>query len=152
MSADATPVFRFATAEDIPDIFRVRTSVRENHLNIDQLAERGVTPDSMAATLADDACATWISEDHSGICGFAVADGRRGSIFALFVAPEAEGRGIGRSLLGLAEQWLFDRGHRVIWLNTGEEPDQRSHRVYRAAGWSLTGPADHGDVRYEKRR
>ena len=143
---------RVAREADVPALFAVRTSVRENHLDLGQLAERGVTPASVAAMLDGDGARTWVAEEGTHVVAFSMADARVGTVFALFVHPDAEGRGHGRALLRAAEEWLFDAGWETIWLQTGEESHSRAHRVYRAAGWTHVGPADHGDVRYEKRR
>ena len=142
---------RLATRTDIPALFDVRTSVHENHLDLAQLAERGVTPTTVAGMLDGD-MRTWVVEDEGEVVGFSMADARTGTVFALFLRPELEGRGYGRALLGAAESWLFDAGWTTIWLQTGEEPHTRAHGFYRAAGWVQAGPADHGDVRYEKSR
>ena len=152
MNDDSRTPLRIAKTEDIPAIFSIRTSVSENHLDLDQLAERGVTPESMAETLAREDSRTWVVDGHEGIRGFSTADRESGSIFAVFVSPDAEGRGYGRALLDAAEAWLFAGGWNTISLQTAEEPDNRAHGFYRAAGWELAGPADHGDVRYEKAR
>ena len=141
---------RVATPADIPALFDVRTSVRENHLDLEQLAERGVTPDAIAKMLDGDA-RTWVVEESGRIVAFSMGDARTGTVFALFVRPEAEGRGYGRALLDTTEAWLFEAGWETIWLQTGEDPANRAHALYRQAGWELAGPASHGDVRYEKR-
>ena len=147
-----SPAIRVAEPRDVPALFAVRTSVRENHLDLAQLAERGVTPGSVARQLDAATARTWVAEHGGRVVGFSMADGASGSVFALFVDPAAQGCGVGRALLAAAESWLFAQGWPVIWLQTGEEPELRAHHVYRAAGWRLAGPADHGDVRYEKRR
>ena len=146
------PEVRIATPEDIPALFAIRTAVRENHLDIGQLAERGVTPATVATMLDGADARTWVASEDGDVVAFAMADARTGTVFALFVHPTAEGRGHGRALLRAAEDWLFAAGWERIWLQTGEEPHTRAHRVYRAAGWTQAGPADHGDVRYEKSR
>ena len=143
---------RVATVADIPALFTVRTSVRENHLGLGQLAERGVTPETIALMLDGEDARTWVAEERGDVVAFSMADARAGTIFALFVHPDAEGRGHGRALLRTAEEWLFGAGWETIWLQTAEETYTRAHRVYRAAGWTQVGPADHGDVRYEKTR
>lgn len=149
----ARPIaLRTATRADIPALFDVRTSVRENHLDLARLAERGVTPRSIAGMLASGDARAWVVEDAGRIVGFSMADARTGTVFALFVRPDAEGRGVGHALLGAAERWLFDAGWETIWLQTGEDPRIRAHGFYRAHGWRQVGPADHGDVRYEKGR
>ena len=124
--------------------------MRENRLGLDQLAERGVTPGAMAEMLDGDA-RTWVVEEDGRIVAFSTGDARTGTVFALFVRPESEGKGHGRALLRATEAWLFAAGWETIWLQTGEDPHNRAHAFYSAAGWELAGPADHGDVRYEKR-
>ena len=146
------PAVRLAAASDVADMFTVRTSVRENHLTMEGLAERGVTPASVTAALSDDDWRTWVVEENGTICGFTMANSATGGVFALFVSPSIEGRGYGRALLAEAERWLFARGHEVIWLETDRDPSTRAHRLYQSAGWVPVGPAEHGDVRYEKRR
>ena len=143
---------RPAMPGDIPALFAVRTSVHENHLDLAQLADRGVTAASLAASIADHEERTWVSEEDGTVVAFSMADARTGTVYALFVDPAAEGRGHGRALLRAAEDWLFDAGWETIWLNTGKEPGNRAHQFYRDAGWTLVGPADHDDVRYEKYR
>jgi GNAT superfamily N-acetyltransferase len=143
---------RAATAADIPALFSVRTSVRENHLDLPQLAERGVTPASVAAMLDDTGAHVLVAEDGSAVVGFSMADARTGTVTALFVRPAVEGRGYGRALLQATEDWLFAAGWKTIRLQTGEESHTRAHRFYRAAGWTIAGVANHGDVWYEKQR
>ena len=143
---------RVATVADIPAMFDVRTSVRENHLDLAQLAARGVTPRTVADMLAGGDARSWVAEEDGDVVGFSTADARTGTVYALFVRPGAERRGHGRALLAAAEAWLFDAGWEVIWLQTGEDPQIRAHRFYRASGWHCAGAADHGDVRYEKHR
>jgi GNAT superfamily N-acetyltransferase len=143
---------RVATPGDIPGLFSIRTAVRENHLDLAGLAERGVTPASVAAMLDDRDARTWVVEEGGEVVAFSMANAQTGSVFAVFVRSEAEGRGYGRAILAAAEEWLFAAGWDTIWLETGHEPHFRAHRLYRAAGWKLIGPADHDDVRYEKSR
>lgn len=143
---------RVAIVADVSALFDVRTSVRENHLDLAQLAERGVTRETIAAMAASDDARAWVAEEQGRVVAFSMADARTGTVFALFVRPEAEGRGHGRALLAASERWLFDAGWETIWLQTGREAENRAHRVYRAAGWTLVGGADHEDVRYEKTR
>jgi GNAT superfamily N-acetyltransferase len=79
-----------------------------------------------------------------------MAERAQGTVFALFVRPDAEGRGIGRTLLAEAEAWLFANGWTEIWLLTGADPALRAHRVYRMAGWNAVGTVD-DQLRYVKR-
>ena len=141
---------RLATESDLDTLFELRTSVRENHQSREELAALGITPATIAEALAKDSRA-WLANDDAGrALGFAMADGAQGTVFALFVRPDAQRRGVGSALLATAEAWLFERGWEEIWLLTGADPSLRAHGVYRAAGWGISG-AEGDQVRYTKR-
>ena len=141
-------VFREATAADIAGIFRVRTAVTENALTLDQLAERGVTPASLAASFAKDANG-WVAAQRGEIVAFTIADRAAAKVDALFVLPSHERRGIGGRLLDLALAWLAQNGVARVWLTTG--PDTKAARFYAKRGWVPVGTAPRGDTRYELR-
>lgn len=106
---EAIVTFREAAATDMPGISRVRASVRENFLTPEQMAQRGITSASVAASFLQSAKG-WVAVRRDEIVAFSIADRDEASIFALFVLPEYEGRGIGSRLLDLAVQWLWDSG------------------------------------------
>jgi GNAT superfamily N-acetyltransferase len=141
-------VFRQATIGDIPAMFDVRTSVVENAMTWEQLADAGITPASVAASLMAHRRA-WVAERGEWIVGFSMADDTDGSIFALFVRPSDEGRGVGTRLLDLAVQWLSTRGRRVITLTTA--PGTRASAFYARRGWIDVGTQPNGEVRFELR-
>jgi GNAT superfamily N-acetyltransferase len=143
-SADFT--IREATAADMPGIARVRTSVRENLLTVEQLRYRGITNESVAASFLLDSKG-WVAERNGAVVAFTIADRASRSIFALFVLPEFEGQGLGSHLLRLALHWLRENGVADVWLTTG--PDTEAARFYERRGWVPAGVAEHGDVRYE---
>ncbi len=89
----------------------------------------------------------WVWEENGVILGFSVANASERNIWALFVEPGYEGRGIGRQLLDQAVQWLWSLSSRNIWLST--ERDTRAESVYRAAGWQEAGQLENGDIRFE---
>lgn len=93
-------VIRAMRADDMGDTFAVRTSVTENALSLEQLERMGITPASVAASL-DGRARGWVAEEEGVVVAFAADAGTR-SIFALFVAPEYEGRGLGSALLARA--------------------------------------------------
>lgn len=69
----------------------------------------------------------------------------------LMVAPDLQGRGIGRALLAQAEALAPD-DVRTCWLNTGAD-QQRLLRMYKKAGYRPVGPgAEPGTVDLTKRR
>ena len=142
-------VFREASAADIPAISHVRVSVGENLLTRDQLAERGITEASVAASFASDAKG-WVASHDGTIVAFSIADRKERTLFALFVLPDYAGRGIGSRLLDLALTWLWRNGAERIWLTTG--PRTRAVAFYEKRGWRRVGPSEHGDVRLELER
>jgi GNAT superfamily N-acetyltransferase len=145
----ADTVFREATLADVPAMFEVRTSVIENAMSWERLAELGITPASVAASLMTD-CKGWVAERDGRTVAFAIADGSDASIFALFVRPEHAGCGIGTRLLELAVLWLRQRGAAVISLTTG--PGTRAAGFYARRGWVEVGIQSNGEVRFELRR
>ena len=135
-------MIRQALPTDIPAMHRIRMAVKENVLA------------SVALTEADYAEAIgttgrgWVAETGGEIVGFAVGNATNGNIWALFVHPDHEGRGYGRSLHDEMVAWLQGRGVRRLWLTTA--PDTRAERFYRRAGWTPAGMTAGGELRFER--
>lgn len=97
---------RLALSSDIEGIFDVRTSVKENYLSREEMELMGITESSVIDMIEKSRCA-WVAVDDGKVIGFSMIILDEGSLFAAFVLPEYEGRGVGRSLVELAEQELF---------------------------------------------
>ena len=133
---------RVATVADIDAMHRVRMSVLEN-----QLADpRSIGPEDYRAMLQERGRG-WVYEVDGAIVGFAVADHSRRNIWALFVAPGFEGRGIGRNLHDAMVSWLFEKSREPVWLGT--ESNTRAAGFYTAAGWKHAGTQPNGELRFE---
>lgn len=137
---------RLAGQADIKAIFDIRTSVQENHLSHDQLAEMGITPEAIRQAILEAPCA-WVAEVDGVTIGFSMVDIEDGCVFAAFVLPEFEGHGLGRSLMDRAEAFLFQH-HQTIWLETAEA--SRASGFYRNLGWQPVENLSGGDIRFEK--
>ncbi len=133
--------FRIALDDDIPPMHRVRMSVVENQLS----DPSRVQPVHYHAMLRSGR--GWVCEVDGTVVGFAIADLANRSVWALFVEPRHERRGIGRQLHDTMIEWLFESGASRISLTTG--PQTRAQRFYEAAGWQRSGDEANGDVRYE---
>ncbi len=141
---------RAAQPADTAALLHVRTAVHENHLSLAELAERGITADALTALLAGTPASAWVAEDAAGaVLGFAMVDLDQASLFALFVLPTHEGRGIGSALLAQAESALFAQ-HPRAWLETAA--NSRAAALYRARGWGDAQDIGDGDVRLHKAR
>lgn len=143
-------LLRLATPADVEALFAVRTAVRDNPLTVEQLAELGITPQTVAAALAAEACG-WVLVVDDAVVGFSMVDLEHGELFALFVRPEWQGHGFGHRLLAAAEAALFRR-HALIWLVTDGRPAVRANAFYLAHGWHRVASLEGTDVRYEKSR
>lgn len=78
-----------------------------------------------------------------------MADTETACLFALFVHPAWEGRGIGRRLILCAETFLFAH-HETIWLGT--DATTGAANFYTRLGWTRRHQMPSGDTRFEKCR
>jgi uncharacterized protein YhfF/GNAT superfamily N-acetyltransferase len=134
---------RLATFNDIPAMHRARNSVRENRLSdLQRISESSYVPFVEAGT-------AWVAERNGEIAGFAVLDTQTGSVWALFIAPDAEGRGLGRALhqaiVGQAKKLYMDE----LWLSTSA--GTRAARFYTEAGWEHAGTTPEGELIFKFR-
>jgi GNAT superfamily N-acetyltransferase len=134
-------MLRTATLSDIPRLIEIRGSVREN-----RLGDPGrVTLDDYTWHIAHAPVHVW---EEGLIKGMSAGDPRDGSIWALFVDPAFESRGIGQALILAACRSLAAAGHRIARLST--EPGTRAERFYLRNGWLARGHSDRGEVIFVK--
>ncbi|MEM7064213.1 MAG: GNAT family N-acetyltransferase [Cyanobacteria bacterium P01_B01_bin.77] len=135
---------RIAQQSDIDRLFEIRTSVIENHQSREEIAELGITPESVGNMLETDCCA-WLAElDHQAV-GFSIANATEKTILGMFILPAFEGQGIGRALMQAAENWLWSKGIEEIWLVTGNDPNLRAYGFYQHLDWVPVGVETDGD-------
>jgi GNAT superfamily N-acetyltransferase len=134
-------LFREANLEDIPALNEVRLSVKENALS----DPRRITPEMYVDYLSV-AGKGWLCEVDEEVVGFSVASTGDASIWALFVKPSHEGRGIGKHLLKLATSWLFEMGAQSVILSTAAHT--RADRFYERQGWKRGDIKPDGEVVY----
>jgi GNAT superfamily N-acetyltransferase len=132
-------VIRRARDEDHARVTEIRNAVTENVLS--EASRDAVDHDY---PWFRDIPGVWLWEEDGVILGFSAADTRNGSIWALFVAPGHERRGIGRALFEKALDVLRQNGHRTAWLTT--DAGSRAEGFYRAAGWKVIGTSPKGEL------
>jgi ribosomal protein S18 acetylase RimI-like enzyme len=92
-------------------------------------------------------------EESGEVVGFVTAGPARdadlpegtGEVYAVYVLPSCQGRGLGRDLMGAATGWLAARGyvHAAVWVLTANAP---SRSFYAALGWRPDGTERSIDV------
>lgn len=92
----------------------------------------------------------WVCTDAREILGFACVDLQDRSVWALFVAPEHEGRGIGRLLHQTLVDWAFAKQLPDLRLST--EQGTRAAMFYERAGWELVRDMGNGDWEFHMTR
>lgn len=132
---------RIAKRGDIAAMHVVRMAVRENRLVTIELTRadylREIEEDGRA----------WLVEEQGHVLGFSVGNAGTGNVWALFVHPDHEGRGIGRLLHDAMVTWMFERGATRLWLTTA--PGTRAEAFYLRAGWAKIGVPTNGEQRFE---
>lgn len=137
--------YREAIIADIPQIQEVRHSVKENVLS-DPL----LVPDDDCIDYITHRGKGWVCEAESRIVGFAIADLQGHNIWALFIRPDWERKGIGKTLHRLMLDWYFSQTAETVWLSTA--PGSRAEGFYRKLGWKETGLYGKGEIRFEMSR
>ena len=135
-------IFRDAEIADIKQIQVIRHAVKENILSDPSL----VTDDDCKDYITNRGKG-WVCEDGERMVGFAIADLLDHSIWALFLLPEYEKKGIGRRLHEIMLAWYFSNTTISAWLTTS--PGTRAERFYRTAGWIETGLKQNGEIKFE---
>ena len=89
---------RAATPGDVETLFDIRCSVIENHQSRGELAAIGVTPDSVRRMIeSGDYLSTIAAVDGRDVITMARIS--EGYVFACFVRPDCEARGVGKALM-----------------------------------------------------
>jgi len=136
----AGPIYRRATSADVPTMARIRLAVTENRLR---------DPSRVTLAMYEDFLEQdgrgWVALIDGATVAFSYANRTDGSIWALFVDPPHEGKGLARPLLALATDWLFSIGFEEVRLDTGA--GTRADRFYARQGWRRAA-AEGSDVTF----
>ena len=135
-------IFRESKTEDIPHIQLVRNSVKEN-----MLSDPALVPDSDVEDYINRRGRGWVCEINDQIVGFAIADLEDHNIWALFIHPNYEGKGIGKQLRDKMLDWYFTKTNQTVWLGTS--PNTRAEKFYRSAGWRAVGIHGKEEIKFE---
>jgi ribosomal protein S18 acetylase RimI-like enzyme len=138
-------IFRKAGVNDIPQMHVVRMAVTENPLPSADLITAKDYEDFLVNRGEG-----WVCELQNKIVGFSVVDFEENNVWALFVHPSHEGKGIGKRLHNEMLDLYFEKTGASIWLGTA--PNTRAESFYRKAGWIQTGIRPNGEIRFEMKK
>ncbi|HEX6915912.1 MAG TPA: GNAT family N-acetyltransferase [Chitinophagaceae bacterium] len=137
-------IIREALITDIPGMQRVRNAVKEN-----MLSNPSLVSDDDCRSFITERGKGWVCEIEGAIAGFSIADLREQNIWALFVDPRFEKKGIGSRLHDIMLEWYFSQLD-TAWLGTA--PGTRAEQFYHAKGWIATGMHGKGEIKFEMTR
>ena len=135
--------FRLANIKDFPAIHEVRMSVLEN-----QLSDPGKVTRMDYEEMIGRRGRGWVCEIDGRIVGFSIVDMQEKNVWALFLLPSYEGKGIGKKLQGLMIDWAFEQGTDYLWLST--DPGTRAEIFYEKTGWQKVGLLENGEMKFER--
>jgi GNAT superfamily N-acetyltransferase len=120
---------RLRALADAPDAFR------------STLADEVDMPDdAWQARLSATDCATFIAASGGDDVGIAVGAPYNGAagLFAMWVAPEARGNGMGDALIAAVVDWAKEYGHERLVLDVGDW-NEPAIKLYARNGFERTG-------------
>jgi GNAT superfamily N-acetyltransferase len=136
---------REAQIEDISAMHRIRMAVKENVLTNPLAVQEAdyelyLSPPNKG----------WVCEVADQIVGFSIVDTEEREVWALFVNPLFEGRGIGARLHDVMVTWYFSQDKTELILGT--EPGTRAEGFYLHKGWVAIGQKSNGEIIFKMQR
>lgn len=134
--------YREAEIKDIPEMHVIRNSVKEN-----VLSNPGLITTKDYENYLTNKGKGFVCEINYEIVGFSIVDLVDRNVWALFINPAYEGKGIGKELHNLILNWYFNQTAETIWLGT--EPKSRAEVFYRKNGWKEVGVHGKNEIKFE---
>ena len=105
----------------------MRNSVKEN-----QLSNPSLIPNELVEEFITKRGTGFVCEIDDTIVGFSIVDFIENNVWALFLLPEYEGKGIGKKLHQLMLDEYFSKTQKTIWLSTKQILEQNYFTKNRA--------------------
>ena len=135
-------IFREAHINDIKQIQVVRNAVKEN-----TLSDPALVTDADCEEYMFRRGKGWVCLNEDVVVGFSIVDIKAKNIWALFVHPDYEKKGIGKRLHDTMLAWYFKQTKENVWLGTS--PKTRAEKFYRMQGWKEVGVHGKGEIKFE---
>jgi GNAT superfamily N-acetyltransferase len=120
----------------------IRNAVTEN-----TLSDPNLVTDEDYKVYINERGKGWVCEIDKKVVGFAIVDLKENNVWALFLDPKFEKKGIGKSLHHSMLNWYFTQTQNAIWLGT--EFNTRAEQFYRKAGWTEVGTHQSKEIKFE---
>ena len=133
---------REATLLDFPKLMEIRMAVKEN-----TLSDPALIPYDDYVKFCFTHGKGWVYELDSVIVGFSIVDLLGNNIWALFMDPQFEKKGIGKKLHDTMINWYFEQTKTAVWLGT--EANSRAEQFYRKSGWQDIGLHGKNEIKFE---
>ena len=133
---------REAATSDIQQMHQVRLSVKENILMNKDLVKAEHYKSHILTTGK-----TWVAEVNNQIVGFAAVNIQEENVWALFIHPEHEKKGLGKKLHTAMLDWYFKQGKEYICLTT--DPETRAAGFYKKLNWKESEKCPDGEIKME---
>lgn len=134
--------FRTASVSDIPMIQFVRHAVLEN-----RLSDPGLVTDNDVEEYITERGKGWVCETEGRVVAFSIVSVKDKNVWALFVQPGYDKKGIGKKLHNEMLDWYFTQTNETLWLSTA--PGTRAEQFYLMMGWEQTGITKSGEIKFE---
>jgi len=134
--------YRQAIKGDIEQLQYVRNSVKEN-----MLSDPSFVTDNDVEDYILNRGQGWVCEIDGKIVGFSIVSLKDFNVWALFIHPDFERKGIGLKLQKIMLDWYFNQTKKSVWLSTS--PGTRAEQFYRKSGWKEAGTYGKGEIKFE---
>ena len=138
---------RAATVADLPALAAIEVAAGQAFATVGMAAvaeDAPFTLDELAAPQREGRL--WVAEAEGGLVGYLLARvvGANGHVEQVSVVPEAQGRGVGRTLLAQADRWAAGHGFTAVTLSTFRDVPWNAplyaHLGFRALAEAELGP------------
>ncbi len=135
-------IIREALQSDVGHMHCIRMAVTENILSNPE----AITEADYATYLLQKGRG-WVAILNETIAGFAIVDLEGSNIWALFVHPDFEKKGVGTNLQKNMLDWYFLKTNKTVWLST--TPRTKAETFYHRTGWKDCGLLQNGERKFE---
>ena len=135
-------IFREAKVSDIEQMHSVRLAVLEN-----VLVNLSLVTEELYIQLITTNGKGWVCVKDSEIIAFAIVDSIKKNVWALFVHPTYEAKGIGKTIHNMMLDWYFSQEENTLWLST--DAKTRADNFYRKFGWQEVMRFGKNEIKFE---